>query len=217
MKPKILIVDDHCIFREGLCAMIARESDLHIVGEASNGRQALQQTRRLNPDLIVMDINMPDLNGIDATAQILSEFPAMKIIALSMHSDKRFILGMLKAGACGFLLKEGAFKELLEAIRTALAGQIYISPKVAGTVVTEFRQRLSVEDISQADTLTAREREVLQLISEGRSTRQIADALNLSIKTIEARRKGIKDKLGLHSVAELTKFAIQEGLTSIEN
>jgi DNA-binding NarL/FixJ family response regulator len=217
MKPKILIVDDHRIVREGLCAMLAKESNLQIAGEASTGREALQQTRRLNPDLIVMDINMPDLNGIDATGQILAEFPGMKIIALSMHSDKRFILGMFKAGACGFLLKEGAFKELLEAVRTALAGQIYISPKVAGTVITEFRQRLAVEEISQADTLTAREREALQLISEGRSTRQIADALNLSIKTIEVRRKGIMDKLGLHSVAELTKFAIQEGLTSIEN
>jgi DNA-binding NarL/FixJ family response regulator len=168
------------------------------------------------PDIVVMDVSMPNLNGIEATRHIHREFPAVKVIALSMHSNRRFVGDMLKAGAAGYILKEGLFDELVQAIHAIENGDIYLSPRVTGVVVDDYVNRLSRTGDSLLATLTSREREVLQLVAEGKSTKQIASDLHVSIKTIEANRRQIMDKLDIHSIAELTKYAIREGLTTLE-
>ncbi len=183
---------------------------------ADNGRQALMLTRRLKPDVVIMDIAMPELNGIDATRQIVDEVPGVKVIALSMHSEKQFVEGMLRAGVMGYLLKESAFEELIKAIRIVCAGKKYLSPDVTDIVLRDYLSPPDGKDIEQASDLTLREREVLQLLAEGRATKKIAERLNISVKTVESHRKNIMDKLNLHTVAELTKYAVRRGLTSIE-
>jgi len=167
--------------------------------------------------VVIMDISMPDLNGIDATHQIVTDVPGIKVIALSMHSDKRFVVGMFKAGAAGYLLKDSAFDELEQAVRTVLADQTYLSPKIATVVIKNYVPQVSTEDISAFSLLSAREREVLQLLAEGKSTKDIASELFLSVKTIETYRQRIMDKLNIHNLADLIKFAIREGLTSLES
>jgi len=199
-----------------LRTLIETKTDMEVIAEADNGRTAIQLARKLKPDLIIMDIIMPDMNGMDASREIIAELPDVKIIALSMHSDRRFVLGMLKAGVSGFLLKECAFKELTSAINAAVANQTYLSPKIANTVIKDYMQHVSDKDISPSQALTGREREVLQLIAEGRSTRQIANDLNISVKTVEARRRQIMEKLDLNNIADLIKFALREGLTSLD-
>ena len=193
-----------------------KEKDLEVIGTADNGRQALTLVRRLKPDVVIMDIAMPELNGIDATRQILDEVPDAKVIALSMHSEKQFIESMLQAGAAGYLLKDSAFEELIKAIRLVCAGKKYLSPDVTDIVLQDFLSPSIGKDVENEQDLSLREREVLQLISEGRSMREIAERLNISVKTVESHRKNIMDKLNLHTVAELTKFAIKQGITSIE-
>jgi DNA-binding NarL/FixJ family response regulator len=183
---------------------------------AENGRQALQLTRKLKPEVIIMDIAMPDLNGIDAAQQIVGEVPGVKVIALSMHSEKQFVEGMLKAGAVGYLLKDSAFEDLIKAIRIVCAGKKYLSPEVTDIVLRDFLSPSIGKDVEKAPDLTLREREVLQLISEGSTTRKIAERINISIKTVETHRKNIMDKLNLHTVAELTRYAIRNGITMIE-
>lgn len=217
MSVRILLVDDHKIMRDGLRVLLAEQSGMEVVAEAENGRTALRLMHRLNPDVVIMDIGMPDLNGIDATCQIRAEYPGAKVIALSMHSEQQFVVGMVKAGVAGYLLKDCAFEELAQAIRTVVEDQIYLSPVIAGTVIKDYTKGFSTEGLSVSPTLTAREREVLQLIAEGRKTRQIANCLNLSIKTVETHRRNIMKKLDIHSTAELTKFAIREGLTALDN
>jgi DNA-binding NarL/FixJ family response regulator len=217
MRTKIVLVDDHAIVRQGLKALIEKRPGMQVVGEAGNGRDAVRLSSRLNPDVIIMDISMPDLNGIDAAQQISAVSTDTKVIALSMHSDKRFVLGMLKAGAAGFLLKESAFGELMTAIDAALAGQIYLSPKITGRVLNNYLQSMADSDISAASVLTTGERQVLQLIAEGRTTRDMAACLNISVKTVEARRKKIMEKLNLNNLAALIKFALREGLSSIDS
>ena len=216
MPYRILLADDHKIIRDGLRSLLGKEEDMVVVAEAENGRKALQLTRKLSPDVIIMDVSMPDLNGIDATRQIIGEQPGIKIVALSMHSEKQFVEGMLKAGVSGYLLKDTAFEELIKAIRVVCAGKKYLSPDVTDIVLHEFISPTITTDDQPATALTIREREVLQLIAEGRTTREIARKLNISVKTVETHRKNIMDKLGLHTVAELTKFAIREGITSLE-
>lgn len=216
MKKRILLADDHEIVREGLRALIEKRTDMEVAGEANSGWEAVRLVRKLTPNLIIMDISMPDLNGIDATRQVLAESPKVRVVALSMHSDKRFVLGMLKSGARGYLLKESAFKELISAIEAVLADQFYLSPKIAGTVINDFVQSISARDISDSYLLTDGERAVLQLIAEGRVTREIAAQLNISVKTVEARRKKMMEKLKLNNLAELIKFAVREGITSID-
>lgn len=216
MKTQIILVDDHEIVREGLRSLIEKQPDMKVIGEAETGRQALHLAKKLNPDVLIMDISMPDLNGIDATAQIMAERPATRVVGLSMHADRRFLLGILKAGACGFVLKESAFAELVQAVRAAGEGEIFVSPRVAGNVIKHLLGRPSAAEVSPADKLTTREREVLQLIAEGHRTRQIAGRLNISVKTVEARRRNLMRKLDLRSVAALTKFAIREGLTDTD-
>ncbi len=217
MTARILLADDHRIMREGLLSLFEKEDDLEVVGEAENGRQAVRLARELAPDVVVMDVAMPDLNGIEATRQVLAELPATKVLALSMHKNKQFVIEILKAGASGYVLKDGAFDELVHAIRAVLANRFYLSPEVTGAVIDDAVHFLPPEPGSASLRLSSREREVLQLLAEGRSTRQIAQHLNISIKTVETHRQHIMQKLDLHSVAELTKYAIREGLTSIES
>jgi DNA-binding NarL/FixJ family response regulator len=211
-----LLADDHVIVRDGLRSLLEKERDFTVVGEAENGRDAVEQATRLRPDVVVMDIAMPGLNGIEATRQITAQPPKPKVIALSMHSDKRFVAEMLQAGASGYLQKNCAFKHLVNAIRSVIAGQMYLGPSVTGIVVEGFKQRLPAPQPGEAATLSPKEREVLQLLAEGSSTKEIADHLGISGKTVDTHRQHIMDKLGIHSIAELTKYAIREGLTSIE-
>lgn len=213
---KIILADDHKIVREGLMALLEKQPAMQVVAEAEDGRNAVRLARELNPDLVIMDIAMPDLNGIEATRQIVAEVPGVKVIALSMHSDKRFVTGMLKAGASGYLLKYCASEELVNAIQMVMSNRVYLSPDITGLVVEDYVQKLSGADSSVFAVLTPREREVMQLLAEGQSTKQIASALHVSPKTIEVHRKQIMDKLGFQSLAELVKYAIREGLTSVE-
>ena len=216
MDIKILLADDHKITRDGLKALLENQDHLRVVGEAENGRQAVRLALDLEPDVIVMDINMPELNGIEATRQILAELPATKIIALSMYSDKRYVVGMLKAGVSGYLLKNCAFDELVAAISSVMKNQNYMSQKIAGTVMKDYASILESSDSSPASQLTVREREVLQLIAEGLKTKDIAARIHVSVKTVETHRQQIMRKLNAKSVAELTKIALREGLTSLD-
>ncbi|MCD6302422.1 MAG: response regulator transcription factor [Anaerolineae bacterium] len=216
MITKIILADDHKIMREGLRTLLEKEPGIEVIGEAKTGREAVRLARELLPDVVIIDIGMPDLNGIEATRQILAKFPSIKVIALSMHSDKRFVTGMLSAGASGYLLKDCAFEELAYAIRTVAANQIYLSAGITGTVIKDYVRHLSPKDLSPQPILTDREREVLQLIAEGQTTNQIASSLYVSVKTVETHRQHIMKKLDINSIAELTKYAIREGMTSLE-
>jgi len=215
MSCRILLADDHKIVRDGLKALIGKEAGMEVVAEADTGRKALQLSRKTNPDVVIMDVSMPELNGIDATRQILHDAPQVKVVALSMHSQRQFVEGMLNAGVSGYLLKDSAFEELIDAVRTVMTGRLYLSPDITGVVVSEYlRYRQASDDRPQVQ-LTLREREVLQLIAEGQSVKVIAEKLHISIKTVETHRSHIMNKLDLHTVAELTKYAIREGLTAL--
>jgi DNA-binding NarL/FixJ family response regulator len=216
MAVRILLADDHKIIREGLRSLIEKQPDMEVVAETQDGLTAVRLTQKLSPDVVIMDIGMPEMNGIEATREIVSSAKSIRIIALSMHSDKRFVLEMLKAGASGYLLKDSAFEELVSAIHTVMSGQRYLSPKVTDVVVEEYLHNLTKSESTVFTVLTAREREVLQLLAEGKATKQIAATLNVSVKTIETHRQQIMEKLNLRSIAELTKYAIREGLTSLE-
>lgn len=216
MSIRILLADDHQIIRAGLRSLLEKEPGLTVIAEAETGREAVRLTLVQQPEVVVMDVAMPDLNGIEATRQIIAERPGIRVVALSMHADRRYVMEMLKAGASGYLLKDSAFEELVRAIRTVLANQTYLSPEIANLVVGDYvRQLQQNKDTSAFSVLTVREREVLQLLTEGSSTAQIAERLHLSVKTIETHRQNIMEKLGLRSIAELTKYAIREGLTSL--
>ena len=216
MDIKILLADDHKITRDGLKSLLESQSNMIVIGEAENGRQAVRLAVDLVPDVVVMDINMPELNGIEATRQIVAELPNTKIIALSMYSDKRYVVGMLKAGVSGYLLKNCAFDELVAAISAVVANQNYMSPKIADTVMKDYANILESSDASPVALLTAREREVLQLIAEGLKTKDIASRIHVSVKTVETHRQQVMRKLNAKSVAELTKIALREGITSLD-
>ncbi len=215
MKMRIVVADDHKIMREGLKALIDKQPDMEVAAEAQDGLTATRLARKLLPHVIIMDIGMPEMNGIDATREIVAENKDVKIIALSMHSDRRFVLEMLKAGASGYLLKDSAFEELVTAVHTVMTGQSYLSPRITDIVVKEYLHNLPRNDSTVFTILTQREREVLQHLAEGKTTKQIASTLNLSVKTVETHRQQIMDKLQIRSVAELTKYAIREGITSL--
>lgn len=216
VNTRILIADDHKIVRDGLCSLLEKQSKMEVVAEAENGRMAVQLAKERRPNVVIMDISMPDLNGIEATHQLIAALPEVKVIGLSMHSDKRFVVGMFGAGAAGFLLKDCAFEELAQAIKAVVANQVYLSPGIAGTVMEDYFRRISATASSPKAMLTSRQREVLQLLAEGQSTKQIASRLHVSVKTVETHRRQIMIKLDLHSIAELTKYAVREGLTSLE-
>ncbi|MBM4274980.1 MAG: response regulator transcription factor [Deltaproteobacteria bacterium] len=217
MTIKVILVDDHQIVRHGLRTLLELEPDMKVVAEADNGRTALNLVQELAPEVVIMDISMPGLNGIEATRQIVSGVPQVKVIALSMHSDSSYVLNMLKAGASGYLLKDCALEELVKAVHTVVNNKTYLSPGISDIVIKDFIGGWAGSGASAFAVLTPREREVLQLITEGKTTNQIADCLCVSIKTVEAHRKQVMNKLGIHSVAELTKYAIRQGLTSLES
>jgi DNA-binding NarL/FixJ family response regulator len=214
MSIKVLIADDHQIMREGLRALLEKEFDIQVLGEAVDGRMILRMAREMEPDVIIMDVAMPDLNGIEATRQIVGELPGVKIIALSMHDDRRFVLNMLKAGAAGYMLKDCAFKDLAKAIRVVMSHKTFLSPEVADIVVKDYLSTTESTESSVFKLLSPREREVLQLLAEGKTSALIGESLHISIKTVETHRQQIMAKLKIRSVAELTKYAIREGLTS---
>jgi DNA-binding NarL/FixJ family response regulator len=215
LKTKILLADDHKIMRAGLRSILEKQPDMEILGEAQNGLVALQLAKKLRPDLIIMDISMPDLNGIEATSRILAELSGLRVLALSMHSDRGFLIKMLKAGASGYLLKDCASEELIDAVHVIMKNRLYISPAMVDDMVRGYVQMASREDLSAFSVLTTRERDVLQRLAEGKSVKEIAHDLNISVKTVETFRHRIEDKLNLNSIAELTKYAIREGLTSL--
>ena len=214
MKVKVLIADDHQIVREGLRAMLETEPWIEVVGEAEEGRTTLRLARELTPDVIIMDLAMPDLNGIEATRQIVAEFPKVKVIALSMHNDRRFVLNMFKAGAKGYMIKDCAFKDLAHAIRVVVDNQTYLSNEIADIVLKGYLASATFGQSSAFDLLSPREREVLQLLAEGKTSTQIAETLHVSVKTVETHRAQLMAKLEVKSIAELTKYAIREGLTT---
>ncbi|MBN2326294.1 MAG: response regulator transcription factor [Candidatus Omnitrophica bacterium] len=215
MKIKIILADDHSIIREGLRPLLEKEEDMEVIGEAETGRQALQLVEKLNPDVVIMDISMPDLNGIEAARRIQQDFPQCKIVALSVHTDNQYVARMIQAGASGYLPKNCAFKELSAAIREAINGKTYLSPKVVDSVV-QYLKKMSPDSDSAAALLTPREREILQSLAEGKLTKEIASTLNISERTVEAHRQNIMTKLDMHSIAELTKYAISQGIISLE-
>lgn len=216
MDLRILLADDHSILREGLRSLLEHTLHCEVVGEATNGMMASQLALKLKPDIVIMDVSMPDMNGMEATRRIMSKDSSIKVIALSMHTDKRFVSEMLSAGATGYLLKDCAFEEVSTAIRSIMAGQLYISPSITGVVVKDYLLYQDTNPPSDLDRLTPKEREVLQLIAEGKSVKEIGYLLQLSTKTVDHHRHSILEKLGAKSVAELVKFAIREGLTSID-
>lgn len=215
MGIRVLLADDHNIFREGLRSLLERHG-MQVVAEAEDGRRALALVKQHALDVVIIDIGMPVLSGIEATRQILSVAPTVKVIALSMHADRHYVMGMLKAGASGYLLKDCACDELTQAIHEVLEGRIFLSPQLSDNILKDYIKSTPEEDSSVFSRLTQRELEVLQLFTEGKTTAQIASKLCLSIKTVETHRQKVMEKTDMHSIAELTKYAIREGLTSLE-
>jgi two-component system, NarL family, response regulator NreC len=217
MDIQIIIADDHQILRQGLRVLLEKETDMEVVAEAEDGYKTLNIVKKLTPHVVIMDVKMPYLNGIEATRQILSQFPHVKVLALSMYADRRHVSDMLKAGAHGYLFKECAFEELIRAIRLIMSNKTYLSPEVAKVVVKDYVTHDPGLRQSGFSSLTGREREVLKLIADGESTKRIAELLCIGIKTVETHRQKIIHKLGTANIADLTKYAIQEGLTTLED
>jgi len=215
MGIRVLIADDHRIVREAICSLLRNEFGMDVVGEADDGRIAIQLARELRPDVIIIETSMPNLNGIEATRQMVHELPEVKVIALSARSDRRSVCEMLKAGASGYLPKRCAFQELVTAIQNVVSNRTYLSSHISGLVVDEYLHRAAGQGRSAYSLLTDREREVLQLIAEGKSTKMIARELYVSPKTIEWHRSQLMKKLRAESIAELVKYAISEGLTNV--
>jgi DNA-binding NarL/FixJ family response regulator len=216
MTIRILLADSHKMMREGLRALLGKEPDMEVIAEAENGLTTVQLAEELSPDVVITGIVMPGLNGIGAARQIVAKFPGVKVVALSLRSDRPYVTQMLKAGASGYLLKGCSFEELSRAIKAVTADQMYLSPMITRIVIEDYVRHLRETNSSALSTLTPRQHEVLQLLTEGKSTNEIASLLEVSVKTIGTHRGRIMKKLGVHSVAELTKYAIREGLTTPE-
>jgi two-component system, NarL family, response regulator NreC len=214
MGIDIILAEDHRIVREGLKSLLEHRPDFKVVAEAANGREAVNLCRELGPDLVLMDIGMPQLNGVEATRQVRRDCPRTKVLALSMHSDPRFVADVLKAGAKGYLLKDSAFSELVRAVEAVAAGGTYLSRELAQNLPVDRLREKAAVDQSISD-LSGRETEVLQLLAEGLSTNQIAESLGISPKTVEVHRMNIKTKLGIYTTAGLTKYAVRQRLTSL--
>lgn len=213
MAVRILLVDDHEIMREGMCALLRKHSEFEIVGQAADGRKALELVSELQPDAVIMDIGMPNLNGIEATRQILSKNPKIKVMALSTHSEGTIVAKMIKSGAVGYMLKESAFDELVDGIKLMLSGKTFLCSKISKIVFSDYINIITNPKWSEGDGLSGREREVLQLVAEGNTMKEIAAMLHLSPKTIDSHREHIMEKLSIRNIAGLTKYAIREGLT----
>ncbi|MBL8168381.1 MAG: response regulator transcription factor [Acidobacteria bacterium] len=205
---RILLADDHLVVRRGFGLILSAQPGWKIVGEAANGREAVELTERLQPDLVVMDVSMPELNGIEATRRIAEFAPRCRILALSMHRDAVYVREILRAGAHGYLLKDASDQDLVDAVRAVSQGQGYLSPAVSDAVLSDYRKHVT----DPIDLLTSREREVLQLIAEGKTNKEIAQDLHLSVYTVDSHRGRIMEKLNLHSAGELIRFAIRNGL-----
>lgn len=214
MTVRVLLVDDHQLMREGLRRILEGTRGIQVVGEAHDGRSALAAVGEARPDVIVMDVGMEGMNGIEATQRLRRDHPVVRVVALSTYSDKRYVRNMIRAGAVGYVLKESASDDLLRAVQAAARGEHYLSPRVTGCLI---ESRSPAGDSPTAfELLGAREREVLKLMAEGKTSKEIAAELELAIKTVETHRRNIAQKVGLHSVAELTKYAVREGLTTLE-
>ncbi len=207
-KIRVLLADDHTILRKGVRMLIDSQRDMEVVGEARTGYAAIEEARRLRPDVIVMDVSMPDLNGIEATRQICDEASAPKVVALSMHKDSVYVREILRAGARGYLLKESEDEDLLKAIRSVYRGEAFLSPAISDAVLTDYRRHVS----NPVDLLTSREREVLTLIADGKTNKEIANLLNLSVYTVESHRGSVMEKLNLHNSGDIIRFALRNGL-----
>jgi len=216
MSIRILLADDHEIVRCGLRCLIEEQPDMEVVGDAEDGRTAVDLVRQEKPHVVIMDISMPDMNGIEATRRILGECPEIKVVVLSMHDKRRFVIDTLKAGVSGYVLKTKVRDDLIRAIRAAVGGDVYLSSKITGIVARDFASKLLPSERTTSAILTPREREILQLISEGQTTKETGLRLNVSAKTIESARRRIMQKLGIDNVAGLTKYAINEGITSLD-
>jgi DNA-binding NarL/FixJ family response regulator len=207
-KIRILLADDHAVVRQGFKMILAAQPDMEIVGEAGNGREALDLAGQLQPDVIVMDVAMPELNGIEATRRVADLSPRSRVLALSMHKDSVYVREILRAGARGYLLKDSISSDLLAAVRAIARGEGYLSPGVSDAVLNDYRRHVT----DPIDLLTSREREVLQMIAEGKTNKEIATVLNLSVYTVDAHRGRIMEKLNVHSVTDLVRFAVRSGL-----
>jgi DNA-binding NarL/FixJ family response regulator len=216
MNIGVLIVDDHRIFREGLRALLESEVDIDVVGEAADGREAVEMTRKLAPDVIIMDIRMPKMNGIEATRRIVAQQPDVKVIALSMHNDVQFVQEMLRAGASGYLLKDCCKNDVAHAVRNVSSDIKFLSPDISGAATAKHAGRQEAKKQPSNSILSSRERDVLRLLTSGKSTKEIAAHFGISAKTVETYRGRIRNKLKLRSLAELTKYAIKEGLTGLD-
>lgn len=215
-RINILVAVDHRMIRDGLCELIRGQDDMRVVGETESGIETISLVRELKPDIVLMDISMRDLNGIESTRQICGEMPDTRIIALSVHANGRFARQMLAAGAAGYVLKDSAFEELAQAIRAVASGTTFLSPSVSDMLLRDYIGIIKDDQVCMAPLLSGREREVLQLLAEGLGNKDIAAKLGVSVTTIDSHRKHIMDKLDLHSIAGLTKFAIREGMTSTD-
>jgi DNA-binding NarL/FixJ family response regulator len=209
MKPtRILLADDHAVVRQGFRMILAAHPDMEIVGEAGNGREAVELAERLKPEVVVMDVSMPELNGIEATRRLAASTPHTRVLALSMHKDSVYVREILRAGARGYLLKDSVAADLVSAVRAVASGEGYLSPQVSNAVLDDYRRHVT----NPIDMLTSREREVLQMLAEGKTNKEIAGVLNLSAYTVEAHRGRIMEKLNVHTIADLVRFAVRNGL-----
>lgn len=207
-KTRILLADDHAVVRQGFRMILSAQEDLEVVGEVANGKEAVESAAQLRPDVAVVDVSMPELNGIEATRRIAGVSPSTRVLALSMHKDAVYVREILRAGARGYLLKDSGEADLLSAVRAVARGEGFLSPAVSDAVLSDYRKHVT----NPMDLLTSREREVLQLIAEGKTNKEIANLLNLSVYTVEAHRGRVMEKLNLHSTGELVRFAIRNGL-----
>lgn len=214
---RVLLAENHTIVRKGLRALLDDETDIEVVGEAEDGREAVEQVERLSPDVVLMDITMPLLNGVEATRQIKAQHLKVQVLGLTRHENEEYIYQLLRAGASGYVVKQAAPAELVEAIRTVFGGDTYLSPSINPSVVEEYiRQANAMVKKGPEERLTPREREVLQLVAEGRMNREIAQVLSISVKTVEHHRANLMSKLGLYSAAELTQYAIRMGVIDVD-
>ena len=216
-KIRVLLVEDHTIVRKGLRSLLDGEAGIEVIGEAEDGREAVEKVQQLLPDVVLMDIAMPGLNGLEATRQIKKRFPEVQVLILTMHANEEYIFQILRAGASGYVVKQVAPTELISAIRAAYRGESFLSPSISKKVIQEYiRQAEAMGEENSYDRLTDREREVLQLIAEGHSNREIAELLHISAKTVQTHRAHLMDKLDIHSTAELTQYAIRKGVISVD-